>query len=206
MTQSLKSDASPPTALSSIENPTGSETHLQAKSLELEQMTLRTTQLEKTVKALLSRLEVTTATLAETKLDLEKKSKLVAKYEAYYKHLKSTIEKKEQQRAALSSTAPAVSSDPLVDRSVSPDNLTPNQLETDPNSPASALPQSPGQKTTRGSVQQLLMARTHSPLTILPPTSLLSGGTPPIATRHKNPTTSTLEASLQRNAALDRKK
>ncbi len=181
----------------------------------------RQQQLEKTVRRLLTRLESTTKSLEQAKLEVERKNKLVTKYEAYYKELKRSVEKREAERKP-SSTPPS--------------NDTKDSNDPAKSNPSSSSSTSSSTTTTTTTTtiadlvitdqpilnsRPLLQTHVHPPIsttTTLP--SMGSGTTNPsvplasapgiglgnaVLVRHKHPTTSTLEASLQRSAALEKK-
>lgn len=156
-----------------------------------EQNALRQVQLEKTVKGLLSRLETANQHLAQAKAEAEKKGRLVIKYENYYRELKRSVEKREQERLLACGgvdigTSEKPTEEPSVLESETPDNT--NEKITD-----TTLP------------QKTLMLAKPSTQDALPLSPLFGASAVMNLPRSKHPTTSTLEASLQRTAALEKK-
>lgn len=139
------------------------------------------------------------STWYQARMEIEKRTKQVAKFDAYYRELKKNIDKREMERKAAQKT-PDSSHGPSSPSRNSNENISRNATARSP--PASegaksALP-SPSFGSSPSSVATLPLA---SPPPLHPP-MVMTG----LSTRHhKNPTTSTLEASLLRSAALEKK-
>ncbi len=116
----------------------------------------------------------------------------MSKYEAYYKELRRSVEKRDQEKKAIGAAPERVEkgSDQPDPHPVSPQPPPPGPPGSAPLPPRPlSTPASPG----------------GPGLSSVPATSIGLGLTSATLVRHKNPTTSTLEASLQRSAALEKK-
>lgn len=124
---------------------------------------------------------------------MEKKSRLVAKYESYYRELKRSVELREQEKrmgltTGASNTATATSS---------ASSISTSGTDTATNTGAT-------NGDTSEDVSHSTMRPFASPAQVAPQSSMF-GPTQSTMPRHKHPTTSTLEASLLRSAALEKK-
>lgn len=125
----------------------------------------------------------------QARSEIDKKNKLVAKYDGFYKELKRSIEMKEREKALqqqhnTTKTSPTSS----IGGSGSVNENTSHYSKN-----TSVISHHPDSHTTHPSA--------YPTPTLVPPP--LPPHQPMM--RHKNPTTSTLEASLQRSAALEKK-
>lgn len=151
---------------------------------------VRQAQLERTVKGLLSRLEAANQHLAQARSEADKKGRLVIKYENYYRELKRSVEKREQERLLAGGGSGANTTAAASDSAS--DNINVTSSITNEHIQESSV-------STRSASQGAPLSPLFSAQSSLPPHP------PPLPSRHKNPTTSTLEASLQRSAALEKK-
>jgi len=176
-----------------------------------DQSAMRQAQLERTVKGLLSRLEAANQHLAHAKIEAEKKSRLVVKYENYYRELKRSVEKREQERGGASTNAgtatAVVGTNAVTDvGSSKADNtnaIVPDRL-SDINKNGATYPSVIAPHMTTAASTATTITK-HSNETIsshfgVPPSMPLN-----LPRVKVHSTTSTLEASLQRSAALEKK-
>ena len=171
----------------------------------------------------------------QAKSEVDKKNKLIAKYEAYYKELKKSVDKRELERKAnnnsvvptsgiiensLKNTDKNGSKSIVVDENSNTNTTTSHSTNMHSNIPLLHLNTIPVNHTTNNTTLNNSNNNNSNNIPNIPNISnnlnlnnlnhlnnlsninnLNNSGI-----RHKNPTTSTLEASLQRNAAMDRRR